>query len=959
MKKRVFSVLLASALLMGTLPIEPLYAAEPDRQTSETSRQDASCTVHSVSTPRNENAMNFTYDVDDDGNATITKYSGSEETELVIPEKINGYPVVKIGRSAFERNTSIRTVKIANSVRSIDHYAFKGCTALVGVQLSTNLEYLGTNAFTNCTSLKEIWLPKTLNSVGAAPFKGSGISSIEIEKGAEIVANNLFQGLDSIESVTIPTTVITIGDNAFSGCANLKLVSIPKTVTTIGAGAFAGCANLELSEIPYSVTKIGNSAFKNCAKIKVNLPGALRDVGSSIFEGCPLVTTVSIPNTLETANSPFNKSKIQTALILEGIKKLPNNLFRDAEDLTQVTIPESVKIIGDNAFLNCKKLSKFKRVETQPAQERLVLPSNLEALGSNAFGKCVALKKIWIPNTLKTTGGSGPFENSGLESVEIQEGIEILPARLFKNVANLTQMDIPQSVRTISNSVFEGCSSLNALSIPDAVTSFGDYALKGTALPKFVFTDRIQKIGKGLFRDCSALRTFQWNNVITEVPAETFWGCGALTNINIPNVVTKIDNRAFQGCGALLSITLPTCLTAIGDFAFLDCESLQGIAFPDGLKTLGKQAFKNCEALASLTIGNCLQNIPEQCFFECASLTELELPYSIKTIGTLAFANCTGLTELTVLRHVNKIEDNAFSYAENMTIRCVEGSYAHNFATLHEIKHILINIPATKIKLNQKSVDIWKQKTFQLIPSFEPRIFSDAVEWISSDEKVAKVDDCGMVTALNLGEATITVKAGTKSASCKVTVLQPVTGINLNKTTLTVDKGGTFQLVPTIKPSNASNKTVIWTSSNNSIAKVDSSGLVSGVNSGTATITATAADGSGVSQKCEVTVHVHNFNYEVTRKPSTSATGILTCTCFVCGRVSTVTLPKLNKRKRDIDQGLAGFRLRRFTIIFVLAPRCPLAAGVFEAGLFAELCPAAVVFLFHTDFHCTKGENRV
>ena len=885
MKKRIFSVFLASVLVVGTLPIEPLFAAGIDRETL----QDANRSVVSVPIPRNGSAMDFTYELDDDGNATIMGYSGSE-TNVVIPEEIDGYPVVKIGAKAFEKKTTIQSVKIADSVLSIEKNAFNGCTGLTGVKLSNNLVNLGGGAFANCYNLTEIWIPKTLKTTGSGPFKGSGLTSVEIESGAEIVASNLFQGAAGLKSVVIPTTVITIGASAFSDCGNFKLNGIPENVTTIGASAFSGCASLELPCIPYSVTKIGDRAFKDCTKLKVDLPEALREIGSYVFEGCPEVTEVNIPNTLESAgkDGPFNKSSIQKATILSGNKTLlPAYLFREAASLTEVTIPETVTEIGEYAFYNCKNL-KFKN--------RLSLPSRLETLGRYAFGYCTSVTGVWIPKTLKTTGSRGPFENSGLTAAEIEDGIEILPANLLKNAKKLTDVNIPQSVKTISDSVFEGCESLNSLSIPDSVMSYGNYTFSGTALQEFILTDQIQKIGKCLFKNCFALQKFQWNNVITTVPQETFLGCVQLKEVKIPNVVTVIDSQAFEKCAALPSITLPKCLTTIGASAFLDCASLEGITIPDGVRTLGKLAFKNCKALADLTISNCIQEIPEQCFFECPSLKKVELPYSIKTIGTLAFANCTGLEKVTILQNVSVIAKNAFSYADNMTIYGYEGSSAQDFAANADVAFVPIDIPATNVRLNQKSVELWKKKTIQLIPSFTPRIFTDVVKWSSSNEKVATVDDCGMVTAVNLGEATITIKAGTKSATCKVTVLQPVTAINLNKTAITIEKGEDFQLVPTIKPSNASNKAVTWTSGDKTVATVDNNGLVVGVGAGTVTITATAADGSGVSKQCEVTVHVHSFNYEITRKPSTSATGILTGTCSVCGKITTVTLPKLSQK---------------------------------------------------------------
>lgn len=162
------------------------------------------------------------------------------------------------------------------------------------------------------------------------------------------------------------------------------------------------------------------------------------------------------------------------------------------------------------------------------------------------------------------------------------------------------------------------------------------------------------------------------------------------------------------------------------------------------------------------------------------------------------------------------------------------------------------------IVLNKTSGTLYTKKTMQLSPTVSP---SDAdcktVEWSSNKTSVAKVNANGLVTAIAPGTATITCKATDGSgviATCKVTVKQLVTGVALNKTSATVYTAKTLQLKATISPSNASNKAVTWSSSNSAIAKVSSSGLVTAVAPGTATITCKAKDGSGKYKTCKITV---------------------------------------------------------------------------------------------------------
>lgn len=134
------------------------------------------------------------------------------------------------------------------------------------------------------------------------------------------------------------------------------------------------------------------------------------------------------------------------------------------------------------------------------------------------------------------------------------------------------------------------------------------------------------------------------------------------------------------------------------------------------------------------------------------------------------------------------------------------------------------------------------------------------VSWTSNNESVATVDSNGNVKGLKEGSATITVttKDGSKTATCKVTVSKPVstiavTGVSLNKTSLSLTVGESQSLSATVSPSNASDKSVSWKSSDTSVATVDGSGNVKAVKAGTATITVTTKDGSKTAT-CKVTV---------------------------------------------------------------------------------------------------------
>lgn len=170
-------------------------------------------------------------------------------------------------------------------------------------------------------------------------------------------------------------------------------------------------------------------------------------------------------------------------------------------------------------------------------------------------------------------------------------------------------------------------------------------------------------------------------------------------------------------------------------------------------------------------------------------------------------------------------------------------------------------IKVTQIQLSQTRASLNEGKELQLTATVLPtNATNQSLTWSSSVEGVATVDSTGKVTAIKAGTTVITATAKDDSgisASCTVQVTVPtvkVTGITLNKTTASVVKGKTVALTATVTPDTATDKTIKWTTSNKNVATVSTDGVVTAKAAGTAIITATAADDSGVKATCKITV---------------------------------------------------------------------------------------------------------
>ena len=184
--------------------------------------------------------------------------------------------------------------------------------------------------------------------------------------------------------------------------------------------------------------------------------------------------------------------------------------------------------------------------------------------------------------------------------------------------------------------------------------------------------------------------------------------------------------------------------------------------------------------------------------------------------------------------------------------------------------------PVESVSLDKTSYEMTEGDEFTLTATVKPdNATNKNITWSSSNTSVASVSN-GKVAALKAGTATITVKTedGSKTATCEVNVkakVYPVESVSLDKTSYEMTEGDEFTLTATVKPDNATNKNVIWSSSNNSVATV-SNGKVTALKAGTATITVKTEDGSKTAT-CEVAVNAKVYPVESVSLDKTSSTG--------------------------------------------------------------------------------------
>lgn len=236
---------------------------------------------------------------------------------------------------------------------------------------------------------------------------------------------------------------------------------------------------------------------------------------------------------------------------------------------TDVTIPSEIggrKVtkIGDSAF----EYENFKSI---------TIPNSVKTIGKQAFRLCEDLTSITIPSSVKSIGSSAFFCCSSLTSITLSSGITSIDDRTFNSCRSLKSITIPNNITSIGLGAFGDCTSLESISIPSSV----------------------KEIGTGVFYNTPWLDAQIKKNPLVIINNIVIEGKTCEGNITIPNGVTRINDQAFNNPKTpnLMSVTLPDSVTSIGKQAFNNCEGLTSINIPKSVTSIGIWAFSGCKFL--------------------------------------------------------------------------------------------------------------------------------------------------------------------------------------------------------------------------------------------------------------------------------------------------------------------------------------------------------------------------
>lgn len=399
---------------------------------------------------------------------------------IVIPDS-----VTELGDYVLYRCPKLKSVTIGKGVTYIPAGAFEGCTNLTEITIPDNVTAIGNAAFKDCSKLAKVTFSRNLTDVGSYSFERTAVTEVTIPASVS-KGNNTFhqcaslktvrfaegtttlvEGMlknSAVENVIIPDSVTEISDSLCSGCQKLANITLPSSLRTIKAHAFSGCTALNHVDIPKSVKTIERCAFLNTASLTdFTLHEGIQTLGYHVFENSAL-TTIYIPKTLSTTESPFAFSNISSVTFSEGIATLTENLFTDDKSLTYLTIPATVVKLGNYCFRGSNL-------------EVLIIPDNVKTLGSSLFEECDNLCAVQIGAGVRKLPSSCFYGCDMLQNVVIPETVVDMESNVFIN-SNISYIKLPQSLHYISNAAFKDCHKLTQVDCSDELESIGDYAFE-------------------------------------------------------------------------------------------------------------------------------------------------------------------------------------------------------------------------------------------------------------------------------------------------------------------------------------------------------------------------------------------------------------------------------------------------------------------------------------------------
>lgn len=805
-----------------------------------------------------------------------------------------------IGNEVFWNNSGIRTFTIPGTVTSIGSNSFYGCTNTSVLRfkdgegtLTIDSYYTRSKKIDDMTSrgsytnrcndyfydcpIKTLYLGRDLKydyadnasvydyvdgywkemSRASAPFVNSTtLQKVTIGSKVTFLYNHLFHNCDKVTTIDIPASIANIYGNAFDDCSSLTATTFHDATNnhtlTLGDYAFRNCATLPEVTFPRQLLSVGNYTYAQCPLLKtLTFPAMLESIGNYAFAECTGLTQLTFKDSGKSVKLGYGARSNSGTSYLDNIPLFGNT------NLTYLYIGRNINYTagekyGYSPFYNQSFLTDVRFSQSGTVSyckdyllykvnncKTLTLPESLTSIGNWTFRGMAALESIVVPNAVTEMGTYAFANDTSLKSAKLSTSCPWLKEGLFSECNALQSITIPSAVTKMDGYMFTNCKTLTSATFEDGTDLiemgygaswknyglFSDCPLKTLNLGRWL-SYNTEVASRSPFYSIDALKNLNIGKNVKVIDKYMFSYCEGLEEVNLPDNITSVNLWGFRGCSSLKSVRLSEKLSQVGDYGFAGCTSLDNVTFPASMTSVASNSFSDCTALRKLDLGQNLLIIGPSAFENDKALEGIEIPSTLYGLGVASFKNCTSLpyVEVKSISSVGKeafmgctglkwisLSDKTTSLGENSFAGCSNIAYVKSYATT--APEGLVNFPSEVVANGTLFVPEGYEDDYTYSATWE--------DWMN-------------------------IKPLTENVL--------VSSITLSQTEANMKATETLPLSATVGSENAVNKSLIWKSSNEAIATVSAEGVITANAVGNATITAIAADGSGVKATCDITV---------------------------------------------------------------------------------------------------------
>lgn len=826
MKRNVIAVLLSVALAAGSFGPAPLYAAEVTTQGTEGEQDAAGVSSENDTLTNGEDLSDEAPAEEGAGDAATEENAesgGAEEangaegaatedgTDTASAEDGSGTASAEEGietaatgedtETAADDGTGSATTEESDGTAATEGGTVPALTTEPTAQNADGQEETQTGAPDNVVNTGTCGDNVTWTLTNT----GGGIEDREytltLSGSGDMYDYYASSGSYHIQSIGRPITEIQSAPPWYGDCYDIQTVVVEEGITYIGKNAFCDFTSLTSVSLPESLTAIGDYAFRDSGIVNLTLPSQITELGTGVFNDCRLLESMSIP---------------------AGVTDIPDELFYSCASLADVTLPDNLNTIGFMAFYECTSLSDISIPDsvTQIGESAfngcssltdITLPSGLTETAFALLARCTALENVSVPDTVTTLGAGSFAECTALTSIDLPANLTVIDWGAFQACSSLTEVVLPQSLKSIERLAFEECGSLTSMDFPVGLESIGDYA----------------------FRDCVHLAEIVVPGKDTEVSANAFYGDEELL-------------RCYTVHGAYIADHAPK---------YNENDSVTTIIYMDGEDDENEFAFITDKIVAHVGETIYLEDYinywrpkDEESFYRSVKISNQEDFSQGNGINTI-YCKSVGETEISM---------NWCGKTDTIKIICVDGDIPEAEGVVYKESEITVvkgqyfSNPLVLVPENSRtdSGNIFEFISGTLCPHGWEVNAADS-DVVDGDQVVFYAASAGTTTV-----SLTNTETGEVLTEFEVTVVEsgePTCSLLIKDTDIEVEKGTTKSL-NVMKIPEDNTDPVSFESSDNSIAEVSETGVITAKDYGIATITITCGN---VTRKIKVTVPCH------------------------------------------------------------------------------------------------------